>query len=301
VWFNLGQEFVRRGHEVTHISRGFKDLPKSETLEGVQHRRVSGFSSPATTPRRMLLDFWYALRAMSQLPPADILVTNTFWLPALECRRSRGIPYVHVARYPKGQLKLYRKAILQTVSEPIRKAILAEHPGAAGRVRVIAYPLSDRYLRPAVQPASQTLLYTGRVHPEKGVHLLVKAFAHLSPIDRAGWKLRIVGPSEIAYGGGGDAYLAELRATAASAGGSVEFVGRIFDENRLIEHLFTPRWPNAAKRSASPSWKRWRLVVPRWSPISPVLATLSGRKSTARLSTTAHPTRSEHCRQRWPP
>jgi glycosyltransferase involved in cell wall biosynthesis len=173
---------------------------------------------------------------MSQLPPADILVTNTFWLPALECRRSRGIPYVHVARYPKGQLKLYRKAILQTVSEPIRKAILAEHPGAAGRVRVIAYPLSDRYLRPAVQPASQTLLYTGRVHPEKGVHLLVKAFAHLSPIDRAGWKLRIVGPSEIAYGGGGDAYLAELRATAASAGGSVEFVGRIFDENRLIEH-----------------------------------------------------------------
>jgi len=236
VWFSLGKEFARRGHEVTHVSRAFKDLPNQEVIDGVRHRRVSGFPSPATTSRRMLLDFWYALRAMSQLPPADILVTNTFWLPALEMRRSRGRPYVHVARYPKGQLKLYRNAILQTVSEPIRQAILAEHPAASKRVRVIPYPLAERYLRPEVRPAGKTLLYTGRVHPEKGVHLLVRAFAQLPPSVRAGWKLQIVGPAEIAYGGGGEAYLAELRAAAKPCGTSIEFVGRVFDENRLIEH-----------------------------------------------------------------
>jgi hypothetical protein len=156
VWFNLGKEFAQRGHEVTHVSRSLKDLPTNEVIEGVRHRRVSGFPSPATTPRRMMLDFWYALRAMSQLPPADILVTNTFWLPALEFRRSRGRAYVHVARYPKGQLKLYRGAILQTVSEPIRNAILAEYPRAVNRVRVIAYPLSDRYLRPEVGVAGNS-------------------------------------------------------------------------------------------------------------------------------------------------
>ena len=236
VWFNLGKEFARRGHEVTHVSRAYQGLPKNETLDGVRHRRISGFPSPATTRKRLLLDFWYASRVRSQLPPADILVTNTFWLPAIEYRRSRGLRYVHVARYPKGQLKLYRKAILQTVSEPIRQAIIAERPQAADRVRVIAYPLAESYLRPKFLPASQTVLYTGRLHPEKGVHLLVKAFSHLSPVDRAGWKLQIVGPSEIACGGGGDAYLAELRNSAVSAGGCVEFVGRIFDEKRLIEH-----------------------------------------------------------------
>ena len=236
VWFSLGKEFARRGHEVTHVSRAFKDLPAREVIEGVHHRRVSGFPSPATTPRRLLQDFWYALRAMSQLPPADILVTNTFWLPALELRRSRGRAYVHVARYPKGQLKFYRRAILQTVSEPIRQAILAELPRADKRVRVIAYPLADRYLRPEAGEASHTLLYTGRVHPEKGVHLLVQAFARLSPADRASWRLQIVGPSEIAYGGGGKNYLAELHAAAASVSGNVEFVGRVFDEKRLIEH-----------------------------------------------------------------
>jgi len=238
VWFNLGKEFVRNGHEVTHISRAFKSLPTKETIDGVRHLRVSGFPSPATTPRRMLMDFWYALRVKTRLPAADILVTNTFWLPALPQRRSRGRTYVHVARYPKGQLKLYRNAILQTVSEPIRQAILTELPQAGDRVRVIPYPLSEHYLRPEVGQADQTILYTGRVHPEKGVHLLVKAFAHLSPIDRLGWKLQIVGPSEVAYGGGGAAYLAELRAAAASVSGSgsVEFVGRVFDEVRLIEH-----------------------------------------------------------------
>jgi glycosyltransferase involved in cell wall biosynthesis len=241
VWFNLGREFARRGHEVTHLSRTHPDLPALETLEGVRHLRVSGFSSPATISRRLLLDFWYALRISAKLPPADILVTNTFWLPALPHRRSRGVPYVHVARFPKGQLKLYRHAILQTVSDSIRQAILAELPSAANRTRVIPYPLSEHYLRPAVAPAAQTILYTGRIHPEKGVHLLIKAFTQLPPANRAGWKLQIVGSSDTTLGGGGDAYLAELRAAASVASSDIEFVGPVFDEKRLVAHYENAR------------------------------------------------------------
>ncbi len=251
VWFALGKEFARQGHVVTHVSRAFKGLPAQETIEGVNHRRISGFTSPATTAQRLLLDFKYALRARSQLPPADILITNSFWLPALEFRRSRGLRYVHVARYPKGQLKLYRRAILQTVTRAIQDAILAEIPRAAGRVRVIPYPLSEHYLRPELGEPTHTLLYTGRVHPEKGVHLLVKAFAHLSPADRAGWKLQIVGPAETACGGGGEAYLGELHAAAVSISGSVEFTGRIFDEKQLIEHYNSANifiYPSLAER-----------------------------------------------------
>lgn len=251
VWFNLGREFARRGHEVTHLSRKYPGLPASETIDGVRHLRVSGFPSPAQISRRLLLDFWYALRISTKLPPADILVTNTFWLPALPHRRSRGLPYVHVARFPKGQLKLYRRAILQTVSESIRQAILAELPSAAKRTRVIPYPLSEDYLRPAVGPASQTVLYTGRVHPEKGVHLLIKAFAQLPPSDRAGWKLQIVGPWDVALGGGGDAYLAELRASAKTAASDIEFVGPVFDEKRLVAHYENARifvYPSLAEK-----------------------------------------------------
>jgi glycosyltransferase involved in cell wall biosynthesis len=251
VWFNLGKEFVLQGHEVTHLSRRHKDLPPEEMLNGVRHRRISGFSSPATTARRMLMDFWYAARISAKLPPADILVTNTFWMPALPHRRSRGLPYVHVARYPKGQLKLYRGAILQTVSNAIREAILAELPAAANRVRVIAYPLSDAYLLPRLGAATKTVLYTGRVHPEKGIHLLLQAFARLPAAERAGWKLKIVGPWEIAFGGGGETYLEQLRHEARDLGDAVEFVGRVFDEKKLIAHYEEARvfvYPSLAER-----------------------------------------------------
>lgn len=234
VWFNLGKEFARRGHEVVHLSRAFPDLPAREVIEGVRHERVSGFASPATFAKRTALDLWYGLRVLPRLPAADILVTNTFWLPALVRRRSRGRVYVHVARYPKGQLWLYRDAILQTVSEPIRQAILAEDKTAAERVRVIPYPLANRYLLPSVSDGKNIILYTGRVHPEKGVHLLIEAFARLDPNVRGDWSLKIVGPWEVAYGGGGDDYLSQLRNAAVPVKERVEFVGRVFDETKLI-------------------------------------------------------------------
>jgi glycosyltransferase involved in cell wall biosynthesis len=76
------------------------------------------------------------------------------------------------------------------------------------------------------------LLYVGRLHPEKGVHLLVEAFAGL-PVDaRAGWKLVIVGPWESRFGGGGEGYRAQLAAAAAQLD-AVEFRGAIFDAAEL--------------------------------------------------------------------
>jgi len=249
VWFNLGQEFARRGHEVVHLSRAHPQLPRQEVIAGVRYERVSGFASPARFATRTLLDFWYGLRVRSRLPAADIVVTNSFWLPALLRRPSRGRAYVHVARYPKGQMWLYRRAVLQTVSEPIRQAILAEDPSAANRIRVIPYPLAQRYLLPAVSAGENILLYTGRVHPEKGVHVLIEAFARAGELGN--WRLKIVGPWEVAFGGGGDDYLAQLRSSASSLGERVEFVGREFDEAKLIAHYASAKifvYPSLAEK-----------------------------------------------------
>jgi glycosyltransferase involved in cell wall biosynthesis len=199
----------------------------------------------------MVCDCFYSVRAAMRLPAADIVVTNSFWLPVLARRRSRGIPYVHVARYPKRQMKLYRHAILQTVSAPIRDAIISEDPRAAARVRVIPYPLAEKYLLPEIAPGENVLLYVGRVHPEKGVRVLIEAFAQLPPALRAGWRVQIVGPWETAYGGGGETHLAELRAAAAPVADRVEFVGRIFDEAKLIARYGAAKvfvYPSLAER-----------------------------------------------------
>jgi glycosyltransferase involved in cell wall biosynthesis len=167
------------------------------------------------------------------IPEADILVTNTFWLPLLERRRDRGRVYVHVARYPKGQLRYYPPAtILQTVSGPVRDAIRREIGGPPSRIRIVPYPLSAAYLADRPAAGARELLYAGRIHPEKGVHLLIAAFALLHARGLTGWNLRIVGPWETRHGGGGEDYMSGLRRQAGA--GAVTFTGPIFDERALV-------------------------------------------------------------------
>src|ERR1700682_1485931 len=92
------------------VSRNMPGLPGEETSEGVKHLRVSGFDTPRALVWLKFLDLIYSLRTMSILPEADIIVTNTFWLPILLRNSKRGRVYVQVARYPKGQMRFYGKA-----------------------------------------------------------------------------------------------------------------------------------------------------------------------------------------------
>jgi glycosyltransferase involved in cell wall biosynthesis len=90
-------------------------------------------------------------------------------------------------------------------------------------------------LRPSDSPGSREkyILYVGRIHPEKGLLLLMNAFSRLVSSGISGWKLLIVGPWEFKHGGGGRAYYEKLR---YASHGSVEFTGPVFDEHRLNEY-----------------------------------------------------------------
>jgi len=117
------------------------------------------------------------------------LVTNTFWLPLLVRDSSRGKIYVHVGRYPKGQMRLYRRAArLQAPSSEVADAIKRELPSAAQKVITIPYPRPQLISAEApltLEARAKIVLYVGRVHPEKGVHILVEAFARLRRSDFA--------------------------------------------------------------------------------------------------------------------
>ena len=237
IWFALGKEFVRRGHEVTHISRRFEGLPRTEVIEGVRHIRAGGFDTPRRLVVLKLLDLFYSLRVRLLLPPADIVVTNTFWLPMLIRSQRVGKLYVHVARYPRGQMRFYRHAArLQTVSEPIKSAIISEVPDCAAKVRAIANPLSDAPppgMRTDAHPRGKRLLYAGRIHPEKGIHLLVEAMGLLAGTIPPEWKLSVVGPWEANAGGGGKSYFEELKRIAQPVADRVEFTGPVYDSGQL--------------------------------------------------------------------
>ncbi len=235
-WFGLGKAFAKAGHEVLHLSKADARLPDEEWIEGVRHRRVPGFRTPRSLAWLKALDLLYSLRLLKHLPEADILVTNTFWLPFLIRRRNRGALYVHVGRFPKGQLRLYRHAARwQTVSNAIGEEIVAQEPTRRRLVSVIPYPLDDESFAPGntgdAEPGKtgKTVLYVGRIHPEKGIGLLLDAWRRAA-LDREGWRLRIVGPWKTEHGGGGDEYLHLLREKGVEG---IEWDGPIFERHAL--------------------------------------------------------------------
>ncbi|MFT3831379.1 MAG: glycosyltransferase family 4 protein [Opitutaceae bacterium] len=234
VWYGLGREFARRGHEVTHISRRHPPLPAVEVLEGVRHVRVSGFAQPRSLLLLKLKDLAYTLAVRRCLGPADIVVSNTFWLPFVARAPKYGKMVVHVARFPRGQMRHYRHAAcLQAVSQPVAEAIRAELADVrpAPHVCVVPNPIAHR--APELPPPLErtpTVLYTGRLHPEKGLELLLFAWRRAAP-HLPGWRLRIVGPWRAEQGGGGESYRELLRREAGCD--PVDFVEPIFDPHEL--------------------------------------------------------------------
>ena len=258
VWFALAPEFAQRGHDVVQISRAVRGLPRQEIITGVKHLRVRGFDTPRSLIWLKVLDLIYSVRALSILPRSDVIVTNTFWLPVLLRNEKRGKVYVHVARFPKGQMRMYRHvARLQAPSTAVAEAIRVEVSESENKIRVIPYPApqkSDASLPPPIPQRAKTILYVGRVHPEKGVHLLVDAFVDGARDLLADWKLMIVGPWETKFGGGGNDYVARLQSAAASQANRVIFAGPIFDQLVLEQEFRSARlfvYPSLAETGES--------------------------------------------------
>jgi glycosyltransferase involved in cell wall biosynthesis len=258
VWFSLAPEFVKRGHDVVMVSRKMPGLPGEETIDGVKHLRVDGFDTPRSLVWLKFLDLIYSLRTMSILPRADIIVTNTFWLPILLRNPKHGRVYVQVARYPKGQMRFYGNAArLQAPSHAVAQAIAVEAPRLAQKVSVVPNPVAESKSAsppPAINDRDKIILFVGRVHPEKGVHVLVDAFASGAQAAFADWKLMIVGPTQTKLGGGGEAYWASLQRAVEKTEGRISFAGPIFDALELASTFRNARlfiYPSLAERGES--------------------------------------------------
>ncbi len=238
-WFQLGSEFSRLGHRVTHLSRECDGLPKEEVISGVRHFRISGHESTKSLPMLKFRDLQYVLRAKRFLPPADILVTHSFWAPILLGEKAWGKRYVHVGRYPKGQMKLYQNVSrLQAPSVSVAQAICREVPDSSQLVKAIPYPLPwDCPPLVSGEVREKTILYHGRIHPEKGLRELIAAVASLPEKLSREWKLVVRGPWRIEQGGAGKAFLEELRNLADPAIERITFYDPAFDDETLRQDL----------------------------------------------------------------
>ncbi len=248
-WQALGEAFARAGHEVTHISRLCDGLPSKESIKGVCHLRIPGAEACNHSALLKIRELLYVWRARKILPKADILVTHAFWAPLLFPETDAGKIYVHVGRYPKGQMKFYSKAArLQAPSHSVARAISAELPDGDQRVHCIPYPLpfkASQEIHYSDKP--KQVLYAGRIHPEKGVLELIQAWSRLPESLRKQWSLKIMGPWREEQGGAGISFLEKLK---RAGGEAVDLVEPVFDEAELIRQYQQARvlvYPSQAK------------------------------------------------------
>jgi glycosyltransferase involved in cell wall biosynthesis len=232
MWYMLTKEFVKSGHEVTYLSRTYNDFPSEEIQNGIIFKRSSGFRPTSNFIINNFQDFLYSREIIKKVPSdADAIVTNSFWAPLLLKKSLKKLAVMDVARMPKGQMKLYKSVgVLRANSKAVAKAIEMElSTSFHKKIITIPNPLPFDEFKIPSQQKEKIFLFVGRIHPEKGIDLLIKSFNKL-PADN-GWKLQIIGPSDLEKGGGGELYLRKLK--ELDERGNVEFIPPIFDIEKL--------------------------------------------------------------------
>lgn len=248
-WFHLGHEFAARGHSVTMISRRWRGFPDSETVDGITHIRLRGHSHSRSLAKNLLLDFLWSCRVCRALPEADIVIVNSvalpIWLGALKPRAGKVI--IMTGRIPRGQYRHYRQiARVVAASSAVRDLVAAENPALGAAARVYGYPINwgllshevttEHPFLPSTPPNEVTIGYVGRLHEDKGLLRLAEALALVAKEPGLPpWRVMICGPSDIARGGSGAAFRAQLlnRLTSAIHPDRVHLLDPQFNERAL--------------------------------------------------------------------
>ena len=228
LFYDMAQVWCGAGDEVTFYSVKGGENGKNDVV------LMRGYKGSGSVYWEIIKDFFYSLRFWFKLRKTDIVILNTFWSPffARFFKRKYRKAIYGVHRFPKRQFFLYRKVDeFICVSTMIASAVKERFPYLASRVRCINNPIKTNVFNTSgrVLPGTDfTILYAGRIHPEKGLDILVSAF-HLLKKDGHQCRLVLVGAVDKAKGGGGDEYAAQLR----ELDNRIEFVPPIYDPEKL--------------------------------------------------------------------
>lgn len=180
LWYLLGQHWKTKGHEVCFISR----LPPTQKPND-SNVYIKGYDRTGSWLLDFMLDFIYSYKALRNAPISDVIVLNSIWSPILYRLFKKKFSYAlyNVARFPKKQMTLYGSMnCLACVSTAVYNAVVLQSPKMKEKSCVIPNPIdTEIFTSQYVHDFSSEpmIVYTGRVHREKGLELLVKAIAIL--------------------------------------------------------------------------------------------------------------------------
>ena len=244
IWHRLAQLFAAAGHEVVFVSRTWPGFADREVVDGVAHLRVRGADHTRSLALNLWRDFWWGVRVARALPPADIVICTCVTLPVWlrRIKPAAGRVAVVIGRAPKGRGRAYGGVdLVFSLTEAMTAVLRAENPRLASRIAQFHNPI-DWTLHAAAAakaplPAPVTVGYVGRVHPEKGLRLLLAAAARLAArADLPAWRLEIVGPVAVTAGGGGESFRDALVAEFGPVlGARLAFPGPEYDATKLAK------------------------------------------------------------------
>lgn len=207
-WYYVGEELASQGNEVTIYGKANADYnPQNVVIHGVK-----GFKRTNSIYGDIVKDFVYTLKACFKMKHADVVVQNTFWAPIL-CplfRWKYKKAVYNVARMPRPHFKLYKGVSLFSCVSKAAEMKTREILGVKRNITTVNNPVNISNFTEGTRPPRDviTIGYHGRVHPEKGLHLLFEAAEKLAatyPIE-----LQMVGPQAVELGGGGALYISKL-------------------------------------------------------------------------------------------
>ena len=240
LWFDLGVNFAQKGHEVTFICRNHefnKQVYKFDSLN-IKIIYTTGYKRRNNLKIDTIKDLCFSIKALFKMPISDILILNTTTSPLLSTffRWKFKFSLYNVARFPKPFYRLFKNVdCLSCVSTPVAKklkTIIKNHKniiviGNPINTNVFTYKKNDD-----ININEFNIVYSGRIHPEKGLHILIKA---LKDINNKSIKLTIIGSYKEEDGGGGLQYKKALENISNDL--NINWIGPIYNPNELASLL----------------------------------------------------------------
>jgi glycosyltransferase involved in cell wall biosynthesis len=240
-WQGIAENFASKGHKVTILSKLWVNQPSHEVLAKVEYIRCRGFTQSKFLLFNIIKDFIYSFSFANKLPDADILIVNDLCLPFF-AKENNGKLIININRIPKGQLRLYpKRSQFIAASCLIKDVIEKDSTIDFSRVKVIPNPISVETFSPkfSEKRTNKIILYVGRIHPEKGLLILINAFKVIRN-KFPNTFLKIVGPYGEMHGGFGKRYLNYLKNQCK--GLNIEF----YNAREKLDHfLGHPKMKNA--------------------------------------------------------
>jgi len=226
------------------VSRLAQALADGGIEVGLWASDMSAATTPLLTARARLRPITGSLaQALDRFGRPDILHDNGIWLPhnhrLAELARRRRLPRVVSTRgmlepWAMSHKKLKKRIAWWLYQRRDLSGAAYHHATAAAEaenverlklgvpVGVIPNGIDIVEQRPRSGKQARRALFLGRIHPVKGLPLLIEAWSHLRP---RGWELQIAGPDETGYRGE-----IERLVHAASLTEAVQFLGPLEGE-----------------------------------------------------------------------